>query len=241
MANGNTPDSSAQVVFHAHADIAQWTAAAVSGIAAALHDALEKSSRARLLVSGGSTPAPVYRALAKRPLAWPNIDIALVDERWLPVGDPDSNAQLVRETLLVDAAAAANFQPLRLPGRDFADSVIAANQAAQPASVVLLGMGPDGHTASLFPHMRGLEQALASTSDYVAVDASGCPGAGPWAQRISLTPAGLAKAGVRVLLVRGEQKRRVIEQALDGANWHELPIRLALHLPGAALQIHWCP
>src|SRR3546814_1413727 len=70
-------------------------------------------------------------------------------------------------------------------------------------------MGDDGHTASLFPGMLGLDQALASPTAYVAVDASGCPGSGPWPRRISLTPAGLEPSRMRLLLIRGEHKRRL--------------------------------
>src|SRR3546814_17033745 len=76
-------------------------------------------------------------------------------------------------------------------------------------------MGDDGHTASLFPGMLGLDQALASPTAYVAVDASGCPGSGPWPRRISLTPAGLEPSRMRLLLIRGEHKRRLFERAME--------------------------
>ena len=228
-------------VLFEHADVEHWVTAAVADTVAALQSDLDGHGHARLLVSGGSTPAPVYRALAKHALDWAKVDVALVDERWLPVADPDSNACLVWETLLGEQAAAANFEAILMPDRDLSDALIAANQSAAPASMALLGMGPDGHTASLFPGMRELDQALTSSSDYVAVDASGCPGAGPWPQRISLTPAGLAKAKRRVLLIRGDAKRTLLQRALAGADPRELPIRIAWSLPGAALRIHWCP
>jgi len=228
-------------IFHAHEDAAAWQAAAVAATVAALGKALSETGRARLLVSGGSTPAPVYELLATQPLDWSRIEIALVDERWLPIGDPDSNARLIQETLLTGPAAVAKFTPIRLPGQDFAGAVLAANQSSSPATIALLGMGPDGHTASLFPNMHELDQALASVAYYVGVDASGCPGAGPWRQRVSLTPAGLAKAAMRLLLIRGEQKRDVIQRALAGNDPHELPIRAVFPLPGEPLRIHWCP
>jgi 6-phosphogluconolactonase len=228
-------------VFHAHGDVGQWVAAAVADTIAALRNDLDKTGRARLLVSGGTTPGPVYRALAKQPFDWAKVEIALVDERWLPGGDPGINAHLIRESLLTDHAAAARFQPMITSNRNLDEAVRAANDAAAPASVALLGMGPDGHTASLFPRMRGLADALASAADYVEVDASGCPGAGPWSRRISLTPAGLAKTAVRILLIRGEQKRVVVQRALEGADPGELPIRMVFSLPGAPLQVHWCP
>jgi len=104
----------------------------------------------------------------------------------------------------------------------------------------VLGMGGDGHTASLFPGMHGLDAALTSHESYVAVDASGCPGAGAWLRRISLTPAGLAPANSRILLLRGADKRVVFEQALAGTDPHELPVRIAFTTPGATLDVYWC-
>jgi 6-phosphogluconolactonase len=224
-----------------HPDPGHWIAAVVAETVAALEGELLGHGHARLLVSGGSTPAPVYLELARQSLDWANVEIGLVDERWLPIDDPDSNARLIRETLLTGRAAAAKFTPIRLPGQDFPAAVLAANQCSSPATIALLGMGPDGHTASLFPNMRELDQALDSQAYYVGVDASGCHGAGPWRQRISLTPAGLAKAATRLLLIRGEQKRDVIQRALAGNDLHELPIRAVFPLPGAPLRIHWCP
>lgn len=198
--------------------------------------------RARLLLSGGTTPGPVYEALARAPLEWSRIDVALVDERWLQPGDPDSNAYLVRNTLLRERAADARFETLTRTGRSIDEAVAAANlHASQAADAVVLGMGDDGHTASLFPGMRGLAQALASPNPYVAVDATGCPGAGPWPRRISLTPAGLAPARMRLLLIRGEAKRERFERAMEGNDPLELPVRMAFTTPGALLRVHWCP
>jgi 6-phosphogluconolactonase len=229
------------VIVAVHADLATWVAAAVTETVAALRDGLAGGGRTRLLVSGGGTPGPIYRALATQALDWARVDIALVDERWLPVGDPDSNARLIQETLLTGQAAIAHFQPMLSPDHNLDDSVRAANLASTAASVALLGMGPDGHTASLFPGMRDLDQALASADDHVAVDAAGCPGAQGWPRRISMTPHGLSKARQRLLLIRGEHKRALIERALDGKDSLELPVRALLSLPGAPLHIHWCP
>ncbi|MEO7252333.1 MAG: 6-phosphogluconolactonase [Arenimonas sp.] len=228
-------------IFRPYNDAAQWTAGAVAEIVAGLQASLQRTRRARLLLSGGSTPAPIYRALSGQPLEWANVEIALVDERWLPVHDADSNTQLIRDTLLVDRASAAQFQPMLLSGRSLAETLAAAKQNFLPADVLVLGMGPDGHTASLFPKLQGLSAVIASTAPYLAVDASACAGAGPWAQRISLSPFGLSQATTRMLLIRGEHKRRLLERAMAGTDCAELPIRLVLSAPGPALHIHWCP
>jgi 6-phosphogluconolactonase len=230
------------LVFHSHRNEDQWTWATAVVVSAALSRELQKQPRARLLVSGGKTPAPVFRALSQAPLEWERIDIALVDERWLRPDDADSNAHLVREHLLRGHAAAARFETLTRPGRNIEAAVADANlHAHHPPAIVMLGMGDDGHVASLFPHMRGLDAALGSDNAYVAVDASGCPGAGPWPRRISLTPAGLAPARTRLLLLRGADKRAVFERALDGDDPREMPVRIAIYTPGAALHVYWCP
>ena len=228
--------------YHAHADATQWSREAAGAVAAALRTALAERPRARVLVSGGTTPAPAYAALSKLALDWSRVDIALVDERWLLPDDSDSNARLVRDSLLQNLAAAARFEPITRQGRSLEECVSTANMhARQPADVVVLGMGPDGHTASLFPRMRGLEDALASRAPYVSVDASGCPGAGRWSRRISLTPAGLAPAATRLLLIRGEQKRAMLDRVVAGDDVHEFPARIAFSTPGARADVHWCP
>jgi 6-phosphogluconolactonase len=234
-----------RVRFHACRNDDEWTWTAAVGIAGALRRKLvegdDRSLRARLLLSGGTTPAPVFRALSQAPLDWERVDIGLVDERWLLPSDSDSNAHLVQTHLLRNHAAAARFETLTRAGRPIEAAVADANlRARQPADVVVLGMGGDGHTASLFPRMPRLEQALASPASYVAVDAGGCPGAEPWPRRISLTPAGLAPAATRILLLHGEDKRQVFERALAGTDPRDMPVRIAFTTPGATLDVYWC-
>jgi|HigsolmetaAR202D_1030399.scaffolds.fasta_scaffold00175_44 6-phosphogluconolactonase len=231
-----------RVRLHCYESQTQWAWGAAVAISSALSRALQERPRARLLLSGGSTPAPVYTALSKAPLDWERVDVALVDERWLLPDDPDSNARLVRETLLQNRAANARLETLTRPGRSIEEAVNAANLHARNApDVVVLGMGEDGHTASLFPRMQGLDKALESPLPYVAVDATGCPGAGRLPRRISLTPAGLAPAHTRLMLIRGESKRRLLDRVLAGNDPHEYPARIAFTTPGAGLDIHWCP
>ncbi|NYZ63077.1 6-phosphogluconolactonase [Luteimonas deserti] len=227
---------------HAYESATQWTWGAAIAISSAIARDLQQRPRARLLLSGGKTPGPVYAALSKAPLDWNNVDVALVDERWLLPEDPDSNARLVRETLLQNKAQKARLEAITRAGRPFDEALATANlHARQPAGVVVLGMGDDGHTASLFPGMQDLDRALASPLPYVGVDASGCPGAGQWHRRISLTPAGLAPAHSRILLVRGERKRALLDRLAESDDVHEFPARLALTVPGAELHVHWCP
>lgn len=241
-APGGEATGDPRVTFYAYDSVTQWVWGAAVSLSAALGRTLERKPRARLLLSGGTTPAPVYGALAKAPLDWAQIDVALVDERWLMPDDPDSNARLVRESLLQRNAAAARFETLTRPGRSLSEAVAAANMHARnPPDVVVLGMGEDGHTASLFPHMRELDAALANRQAYVAVDAAGCAGAGRWSTRISLTPAGLQPAHTRLLLIRGQRKRELLGRVLAGEDAREYPARIAFTTPGAPLHVHWCP
>jgi 6-phosphogluconolactonase len=238
--SGAAASAGAPVLF-LHADAEAWEEAAEADIVFALERALAERGEARLLLSGGTTPAPVYRQLARAPIDWGRISIGLVDERWLPKDDPASNARLVRESLLEEGAVGARFDPMKLPPDTIEDSVREANRQPVQDAVVVLGMGEDGHIASLFPRAPGLHGALAAPEDYVAIDAGESPVAQPWRQRISLTPAGLARAGARILLLRGERKRAVLLRALEGELAQELPVRAAFALPGAPLRIHWAP
>ena len=227
---------------HAYESATQWTWGAAIAISSAIARDLQQRPRARLLLSGGKTPGPVYTALSKAPLDWEKVDVALVDERWLLPEDPDSNARQVRETLIQNKAQKARLEAITSAGRPFDEALATANlHAKQPAGVVVLGMGDDGHTASLFPGMQDFDRAVAASTPYVGVDATGCPGAGQWHRRISLTPAGLAPAHTRILLVRGEKKRALLDRLLESDDVRELPARLALTVPGAALHVHWCP
>lgn len=238
----NTLDTP-RMVWHGFADTDAWCWASAVAIAAGLRRDLQQRARARLLLSGGGTPGPVYRALSKAPLDWERIDVALVDERWLLPDDPDSNAHLVRTELLTNHAASARFEPMTQPGRSIEQAVAVANaHGRQPASIVVLGMGGDGHTASLFPRMPGLQLALASTQPYVAVDATGCAGAQRWSRRISLTPTGLRMSKARFLLIRGADKRALLEQALASGDVVQWPVLAALDPKHETpLQVYWCP
>ncbi len=244
-----TPDAvatpaaaSARHVLHVHPNREVWTWACAIAIAADLRRELSLQPRVRLLLSGGATPGPVYHALSQAPLDWERVDVGLVDERWLLPDDPDSNARLVHEELLQDHAAAARFEPMTQPGRNIDGAVATANaHARREATTAVLGMGEDGHVASLFPGMQDQARVFASNRDYIAVDATGCPGARQWPRRISLTPYGMARIAHRLLLIQGERKRIVFEQALSSGDPQRWPVLVALESTHATpLHVHWC-
>jgi 6-phosphogluconolactonase len=178
---------------------------------------------ATMALSGGSTPAPLYRALAERDADWPNIAATLVDERMTPPGSAGSNETFLRTTLLTGAAAAMRFTPLYSNTEPTA-AADAASRALQPLvrpfDVVVLGMGVDGHTASFFPHADNLAAALSPTaSPVVAVRAEKSAVTGDHLDRLTLSLREIVAARRIVLFISGEEKRAGFERAAAGEDF----------------------
>ena len=239
----NSLDTSDRFTLIRHGDADAWIEAIAAEMAQALNNDIATFGRARMLLSGGTTPAPIYELLSDQGLEWARVEVGLADERWLSPQDKDSNAWLVRDSFLRHAEG-AHFDPLVRVGLPIAECVHTANLLAthsQPACLVVLGMGNDGHTASLFPGSADLPQALQSKHPYAALDATGCPVAKNWPLRITLTPHGLALAGQRLLLLRGPQKLDVLNAALASGDVHAYPVLAAINAPGNKLRVHWAP
>jgi len=240
------PSTATQPVhWHVSDDASTWVSQCVLAIADALEADLDANGKALLLLSGGNTPAPVYRALSEADLDWSRVHVGLVDERWTAPDSAGSNARLVRETLLRARAASAIFMPL-IDTLDDADRT--ASEASKTfaslglvPSVIVFGMGDDGHTASLFARAGGLDHALSTDEAYASIDAIGCEDAGAWPTRITLTPAIFARAKTRLLLIHGATKRHILERALAGDDVRELPIRSVVQSGGTPLQVLWYP
>lgn len=212
---------------HLFADGAQAAANLATRIATLLGDAIATRGTASLALSGGRSPKPVLEALATTPLDWSKVVVTLVDERWVAPDAPDSNERLLRETLLTGPAAAARFVPMKNDATDAyagQPAVEAAFAAIPwPLDIVLLGMGEDGHTASLFPAAVELADGLTSAARTIAVT----PPAAPH-QRLSLTASAILASRHIFLQISGAAKKAIYDNALKDGPVEQLPIRLAL-------------
>jgi len=204
-------------------------------ISEALSSAILKDGHAVLAVSGGRSPVPLFHALREADLDWSKVQITLVDERFVPPDHADSNERLVREHLLVGPASAAQFRGLVSNLHDLAASVAAANAAYQPLTLAVLGMGEDGHTASLFPNAPELAAGLDpnNRNAYLAVT----PPAAPHA-RISLSLSALLGARQVLLAIAGEAKLKVY-QAATNAPSAALPISALIHQTQVPFDAYW--
>ncbi len=183
-------------------------------VAGMLREAIEARGRAGLALPGGSTPGAFLTALGREDLDWEKVGVTLTDERWVPPSSERSNQRLLAETLFRGKAAAAEFVPLYSAAVEPDDGLegieTALRQIVMPLDVAVLGMGEDGHTASLFPGADKLEQALDPEGEALVLPIR-APGADE--VRITLTLAALATARKAFILIHGAEKRRILEAA----------------------------
>jgi len=210
-------------------DLSAW-------IAGRLREAIAARGHAVLAVSGGKSPVPLFEALHRQPLDWSRLSVTLVDERCVPHDHPDSNTGLALAHLMQGPAAAAQFVPWfdTLPdGFDPADDAAlqrladAANDRLDrqpwPWDLAVLGMGEDGHTASLFPHADGLAHALHASGPVAWTRPASAPHA-----RLTLTLPALLATRDLVLPLMGPTKLRVFQQARLAQD-EALPVSHLLH------------
>jgi 6-phosphogluconolactonase len=204
--------------------------AAADAIGAALEGALDARGRASLVATGGRSPGPVYDRLSRADLDWAHVAVTLSDERHVDAGSPNANARLLRERLFVGPAAQAQYLPLT----DYAERVL---RKLLPFDAVMLGMGEDGHIASLIPGSPVLAHAM--DPDGAALTAESPKGFGsPPVARITLTLAALLQSRAIFLLIAGEAKRQVIERAEAG---EDLPVRAILSQDRVPVRVFWTP
>lgn len=223
---------------HCSADPQRQAELMANSVAGALAYAVQTHGRASLVVSGGRSPIAFFEALSTRELDWSKVQISLADERWVPTGEPASNEGLVRRHLLQNCASQARLIGLYQPADSLAQAASLANSALEqlqrPIDVLMLGMGSDGHTASLFPGNPSLVDALRPDCPErcLTMQAPVAPQA-----RLTMTYSMLACARMQCLAIQGTDKLDTLRAALN-ADPLQMPIRAFLHSP---LEIYWCP
>jgi len=199
-------------------------------VAEQLAEAIRKNGRASLAVPGGTTPGAFLRALAEQDVDWAKVQVMLTDERFVDEASPRSNTRLLKDTLLQGKAAAATLVPMVMAGA-MPEDVLAALEAgikpALPLDVVVLGMGEDMHTASLFPGADRLEEAL--SPDAPILLPMRAKGAGE--PRLTLTAPVLQAAGNVHVLITGAGKMAALMTAFEEGPTEAAPIRVVLALP----------
>ena len=214
----------------------QRLAAETAGI---LERAIQQRGQAALVVSGGSTPLKFFELLSQQSLDWDKVNITLADERWVSPQHSDSNERLVRERLLVNNAATATFVPLKNVAEtaDEGESECERALAAMGRfDLLILGMGGDGHTASLFPGASNLARGLDLNSGRTCISMQ--PLTAPH-QRMSLTLPCILEAEQIVIHITGEEKKSVIETALQLEDQTLLPISAVLQQQKTPVRIFW--
>jgi len=205
-----------------------------------LQDAIDKNGKASLLVSGGNTPKPLFEKLSLSEIEWEKVTVGLCDERWVSASHGDSNEKLVRENLLQNNALIATFVGMYnedLPPKAAEDACSEKIRAKlYPFDVLVLGMGSDGHTASLFPKNSKLQKAFDINNDALCIAIK--PDNAPHI-RMSLTRAAILSASHLYLHLEGAQKLKVYEEALNGDDLHEMPICAILHQNIKDLEVYY--
>ena len=206
-----------------------------------LSSALDKKSRASMLLSGGTSPGALYQMMAEQELDWSKVWFGLSDERWVSPDHPDSNEKLVGKTLLTGKAVEANFIGLKSAGQDVVQGSVESNRLLKglpmPFDIVLLGMGLDGHTASLFPDSADTPAALEEGNKMLCHPIRRAAGDVP---RISMTLNSLVNSEEIKLLIFGASKWEVYQQARAEKSDSQ-PVSHLLHQTKTPVSVYWAP
>ncbi|MCX5869247.1 MAG: 6-phosphogluconolactonase [Deltaproteobacteria bacterium] len=217
-------------------------AALATRISDLLRDGIHRRGRASLAVSGGSTPIPLFARLAEMDLQWNKVTVSLVDERWVEPEARDSNENLVRTWLLRYKAAAARFIPMKTRDATVVQGeeacAILQREIPLPYDCLILGMGNDGHTASLFPGAKNLEAAVDLHSGKICMAIQ--PPAAPY-ERMTLTLPAILNSRQLFLHLQGEEKKKVLARAREEGDAREMPVRFILRQETTPLAVYWSP
>ena len=211
----------------------------VSKVVDLLSMAIEQHGSASLVVSGGRTPKGFFHLLSQEFLDWSKVTVTLADERWVDADHKDSNEKLVQENLLINEACVARFVALKNSATSAQAGETSIDQdlsAIGRFTLVILGMGDDGHTASLFPGSEALNIGLDMESgrQCIAVQPLDAPH-----ERMSMTLPRLLDSEQIIVHISGENKGKVLAMADGGDDRFELPIRAVLQQTITPVSVYW--
>jgi len=234
----------AQPAFRTFRDADAMHGVLAAEIADRLAAGVSRRGVASMAVPGGTTPGPLYDVLSRQSAPWKNVAITLTDERWTDPTSGKSNEWLTRSRLMQSEAADVRLVPLKTrhaTAKDAQGEVEAALcTITRPFDVVLLGMGTDGHIASLIPGAKGIEQAMQS-ADPALVRAITPADTFRLGERMTLTLRAILDARWIAILIRGEAKRDGYEIALAGDDALAMPVRAVLHQAFVPVSLFWAP
>ncbi|PHS17089.1 MAG: 6-phosphogluconolactonase [Kangiella sp.] len=211
-----------------------------------LSEAIYKNNTASFIVPGGTTPAPVFEILSRSDLDWNKVTIAQSDERWLQATHEQSNERLTRENLLINHAKTANYVSMKNEAVNIKEGELVCDTAYQtitsPFTICMLGMGLDGHIASLFPDSKNIRKALSLENNNlcIAIDASGCSVAGDYPMRMSLTLSAILNSETILLLITGKEKLKIIENLINTSPDNNLPVSHIINQSTTNVEVFWC-
>lgn len=224
---------------HSFASQSELIARLSESIAKDLQEVIEKNGKASLIVSGGSTPKGLFERLSRSEIEWEKVTVGLCDERWVPSSHEQSNEKLVRTHLLRERAAKARFVGLYREKMSAEEAEEACSQSIKeklwPFDILVLGMGNDAHTASLFPENEKLQKAfdLEREELCIAIKPDNAPH-----MRMSLTRRAILGAKHLYLHFEGKQKLDVFEEAMQGEDMYTMPIRSILHQETTDVEVY---
>lgn len=214
------------------------SSAAATHIAGLCREELSRRHEAAIVVSGGTTPGRCFELLSVEQLDWARVHVLLSDERWVSPADKDSNERLVRDTLLTGEASDAKLLSVFSESSDVAThcDALQASYPHDPFACALLGMGADGHFASLFPGSDALAAGLALDNERLYIPVSTAASPHP---RVSMTLAALLRSREVLLLFFGDEKRAVYDRASSGDA--SLPVSRLLEQQSTPVTLYWAP
>ena len=228
------------IEFHEFKNTEDTIGALAQKISAEIQQTLSEQTECSLALAGGNTPKPLYQHLSQQALPWHKINATLTDERWLEPSDASSNQNMIWHSLIQNKAVEINFVPLKNPyatpelGKAECEAIL--NQTIPSLDLVVLGMGDDGHFASIFPNMENT-QSLLNISNHQKCEAANPENKEP---RMSLSLSYLLTAKHIYLLISGNDKKTIIDSVLERKAEHTAyPVCSLLMQTGTPISIYW--